>query len=31
MPVIQANGIGIYYEWHGAPDAPVLVPEQTAS
>jgi 3-oxoadipate enol-lactonase len=25
MPVIQANGIGIYCEWHGAPDAPVLV------
>ena len=25
MPVIQANGIGIYYEWHGAEGAPVLV------
>jgi 3-oxoadipate enol-lactonase len=25
MPVIQANGIGIYYEWHGADGAPVLV------
>jgi 3-oxoadipate enol-lactonase len=25
MPIIQANGLGIYYEWHGADDAPVLV------
>ena len=25
MPVIQANGIGIYYEWHGAAHAPALV------
>ena len=25
MPVIQANGIGIYVEWHGAERAPVLV------
>jgi 3-oxoadipate enol-lactonase len=25
MPVIKANGIGIYYEWHGAEGAPVLV------
>ena len=25
MPVIQANGIGIYYEWHGAEGAPALV------
>ena len=25
MPVVQANGIGIYYEWHGPEGAPVLV------
>jgi 3-oxoadipate enol-lactonase len=25
MPFIQANGITIYYEWHGEPGAPVLV------
>jgi 3-oxoadipate enol-lactonase len=25
MPVIDANGIGIYFEWHGADGAPVLV------
>jgi 3-oxoadipate enol-lactonase len=25
MPVIQANGVGIYCEWHGADGAPVLV------
>ena len=25
MPVIHANGTGIYYEWHGADGAPVLV------
>jgi 3-oxoadipate enol-lactonase len=25
MPVVQANGISIYYEWHGPAGAPVLV------
>jgi 3-oxoadipate enol-lactonase len=25
MPVIQAGDIGLYYEWHGAAGAPVLV------
>lgn len=25
MPVIEANHIAIYYEWHGPEDAPVLV------
>jgi 3-oxoadipate enol-lactonase len=25
MPVIEVNDIAIYYEWHGAEDAPVLV------
>ena len=25
MPYIQANGIRIYYEWHGPENAPVLV------
>jgi 3-oxoadipate enol-lactonase len=25
MPVIQVNGVGLYYEWHGADAAPVLV------
>jgi len=25
MPVIQVNGVGFYYEWHGAEGAPVLV------
>jgi 3-oxoadipate enol-lactonase len=25
MPFIEANGVSIYYEWHGEPDAPVLV------
>jgi len=25
MPVIQANGVGFCYEWHGADGAPVLV------
>jgi len=25
MPVIQVNGLGIHYEWHGADGAPVLV------
>jgi 3-oxoadipate enol-lactonase len=25
MPIIQANGIGIYVEWHGPEGAPVLV------
>jgi 3-oxoadipate enol-lactonase len=25
MPDIQANGIGVYYEWHGPAGAPVIV------
>ena len=25
MPIIRVNDVGIYYEWHGRADAPVLV------
>jgi 3-oxoadipate enol-lactonase len=25
MPITAVNGIDLYYEWHGAPEAPVLV------